>query len=358
MNDPFDNLNFTETLPTEPTATTKPKKPEVEQEMYYITRTPKELKEMNIPKPEYIIHPWLRAGEIVILSAPAGVGKTNLMLGVSKIVTDGGDMFSGRWRSPIAKTVLYVDGEMRLADMKNRMEPLNLSECFHLISLLDDEQPEELRFTNLAYSEHQKKLLGTVEEVGAELVILDNLNSLYNVDRPNSQESWGQMQTLLKELRRRDVSVVLVDHEGKGENAGSPRGTSAKTDIADVVISLKRPHNCDTSDGATFEVRFTKARGFWGDKAATFTASLQGNSWLAFEKSETDTDASIKELTERQKRKAAGLELYKQGKTQKEIVEALGVSQSTVSGWCQGWRNQHPEYQISREAEAGPSKED
>ena len=46
------------------------------------------------------------------------------------------------------------------------------------------------------------------------------------------------MQAWLLELRRRGMTVLLIHHAGK---SGDQRGTSAREDIMDTVISLRRP---------------------------------------------------------------------------------------------------------------------
>ena len=52
------------------------------------------------------------------------------------------------------------------------------------------------------------------------------------------------------------------------------RGTSAREDIMDTVISLRRPREYSMAEGARFEVHLTKARGILGDDAKPFEANL------------------------------------------------------------------------------------
>ena len=88
-----------------------------------------------------------------------------------------------------------------------------------------------------------------------------------------STDSSGDM---LEELRRRGITVLLIHHAGK---SGDQRGTSAREDIMDTVISLRRPREYSMAEGARFEVHLTKARGILGDDAKPFEANLvtEGN---------------------------------------------------------------------------------
>jgi hypothetical protein len=75
-------------------------------------------------------------------------------------------------------------------------------------------------------------------------------------------------------------SVLLVHHAGKG---GGQRGTSRKEDTLDSVISSSRPPGYWASEGARFELRFTKSRGFWGDDAEPFEVCFADRKWKTSE---------------------------------------------------------------------------
>ena len=79
------------------------------------------------------------------------------------------------------------------------------------------------------------------------------------------------MQARLLDLRRRGITVLLIHHAGK---SGDQRGTSAREDIMDTVISLRRPREYSMAEGARFEVHLTKARGIVGEEAKPFEANL------------------------------------------------------------------------------------
>jgi hypothetical protein len=118
-------------------------------------------------------------------------------------------------------------------------------------------------------------------------------------------------------LRQRAAgkSVLLIHHAGKG---GGQRGTSRKEDVLDSVISLKRPVDYDSSEGARFEVHYSKARGFWGEDAAPFEARLIDGQWHVGDVVADDSLDTIRALKEG-------------GASVREISNRLNIPRSTVS---------------------------
>jgi hypothetical protein len=66
-------------------------------------------------------------------------------------------------------------------------------------------------------------------------------------------------------------SVILDHHAGK---SGDQRGTSGREDNLDITIKLTHPAGYKPEDGCDFDVEFTKARGVFGDGAASFNFKI------------------------------------------------------------------------------------
>ena len=149
------------------------------------------------------------------------------------------------------------------------------------------------------------------------MVVLDNLSTLARHGRSNDEESWLPVQGWLLTLRRRGISALLIHHQGKN---GSQRGTSAKEDILDTVVSLQRPQDYNTEQGARFEVHLTKARGICGTEAKPFEAQLiaDGNrlSWATRDIEDSRMDCLKKLLAE--------------GFTLRDAAEEMGISKSAA----------------------------
>jgi len=74
--------------------------------------------------PERCRHlPWLPEGGNVMVYGPRGVGKTFFQLALAVALTTGRDLW--KWRCPAPVGVLYVDGEMQLDELRNRITALS-----------------------------------------------------------------------------------------------------------------------------------------------------------------------------------------------------------------------------------------
>lgn len=268
---------------------------------------------LELPPRELILAPWLASKGLAMIFAKTGVGKTQLGVELAYAVAGGFNVLG--WQAPKARRVLYVDGEMpaqamqeRLANVARRYDaappPENLS--FLSADLI------ELGIPDLATEEGQSALLAALGD--AEVIVLDNLSTLFRSGKENEAESWANVQPFLLELRRQGRAVVLIHHAGKG---GDQRGTSKRLDVLDTVIRLERPDDYDAGQGARFIVSFDKSRGFYGQDAEPFEAWLDGDHW----KRQSVRDAKDEEI----------LALLDEGLSQRKIAREIGLDVSNVS---------------------------
>jgi putative DNA primase/helicase len=275
--------------------------------------TSDEFTSMKLKPREYILEPVLRTRGLAMLSAFRGVGKTQVAIGIAHAVASGGQFLY--WSAPMPRHVLYVDGEMPGPDLQERLRMFFPITSGMLRILAMDEQDPDVGL-NLALHEHQDRLESILGPT--ELLILDNRSTLVSGGRENDAESWDTMQAWLLKMRRRGVSVLLVEHEGRG---GNPRGTSKREDVLDTLINLKRPEDYGVEDGARFQVHLGKARGVFGEAAKPFEARLEVREgrahWVVRAIQDLEVD-QVRNLT------AAGL-------TVREIAEETGLSKSKVN---------------------------
>ena len=147
---------------------------------------------------------------------------------------------------------------------------------------------------------------------GVELLVLDNLATLFGRQQENTAESWLPIQKWLLSLRRRGISVLIVHHAGKN---GEQRDSSSKEDILDCSIRLRRPDDYMPEDGARFIVELTKARGIRGPDAAPFEAVLS----TIDGKTEWTTKDMTKDLL------SDVVRLMKEGVSTRKAADELGV---------------------------------
>lgn len=279
-----------------------------------ITLTGAELLRREFPPREMVLAPFLPEKGLAMVFAERGIGKTWVGLNIGHAGAGAGSFL--RWRAPKPRRVVYIDGEMPAAILQERYGAIVASadfdapeENFRLVAA--DLQQDGL--PDLADPAAQRFYDGVIAD--ADLVIIDNLSTVCRALRENEADLWGPVQAWCLRQRAAGKSVLLVHHAGKG---GAQRGTSRKEDVLDSVVSLKRPIDYDASQGARFEVHFTKSRGFFGDDAAPFEARLLDGRWETGEIVQDDSVETIRALKDG-------------GATVREIAERIGIPRSTVS---------------------------
>ena len=274
----------------------------------------------EIAPKKFILSPWLPEQGLAMIYAPRGIGKTYVALSIAYAVATGGTIFS--WQAPEPKRVLYIDGEMPSRSMQERLAQISSSsekqilDSAHFKLITPDFQDSGIR--DIASAEGQADINEYIDDF--DLVVIDNLSTLARSGRENEAESWLPIQEWALFLRKMGKSVLFVHHAGKG---GQQRGTSRKEDVLDTVINLRRPQQYSPSDGARFEVHFEKARGFDGDDAKPFEATLTC--------SESKLAWNFRDIENRDYESA--IDMLNEGMTQTEIAKELDVNKSTISRW-------------------------
>jgi putative DNA primase/helicase len=210
---------------------------------------------IDLPPRKMLLSPILPEGSLAMLYAPRGIGKTMLSLSIGVAVASGGELL--RWSAPERKRVLYVDGEMPVVSLQERLRAISRG--------LSAEIPND-GFQILA-ADHIDAGLSLGSEAGQlsleplleniDLLILDNLSTLCTSGSESASDAWEPMQNWLLRLRRKGIAVSLVHHAGTN---GRQRGTSRREDALDTIIALRRPEDYLPEQGARFEVHFEKLR--------------------------------------------------------------------------------------------------
>jgi putative DNA primase/helicase len=276
-----------------------------------------ELLTLNIPERKRYME-WLPERGLVMGYGPRGAGKTMFMLGLAIGLTTG-QVFL-KW--PIAQTtaVLYVDGEMPLAELRERTVALAQHTIPQGLFFLTGELVYERLGTDLVLtSETARKAIAEILDTNPQIkvLILDNVSCLFTGISEDKKSDWEPVNAWLVRLRHRGITVVLVHHAGKG---GQQRGTSGREDSLDAVLSIEVPHDYRPEEGCHFHLRFTKSRSIKGDAVAPFDVRLaeidDGPTWTF-----RPLEESARERVE---------QMLHDGMTPGEIVAELGVTRSYV----------------------------
>ena len=275
-----------------------------------------EFLKLDIPPREKLLDPILPERSLAMLYAPRGIGKSWLGLSIGLAVASGSDLL--RWSAPRPRRVLYVDGEMPLVSLQERIRLLSAAyaisnDGFRLLAADNIDGG-----INLGAKEGQEALDPLLCQT--DLLILDNLSTLCANRSESASDAWTPIQEWLLKLRRAGVSVLFIHHAGTN---GRQRGTSRREDVLDTVIALRRPEDYLPEQGARFEIHFEKLRNrVDGDGAVPFEASIELSSGEGHEVISWSSHDLKPPLLEQ------AIELFKDGLTVREVASTLRISKS------------------------------
>lgn len=282
-----------------------------------------ELINAEIPERRLLL-PWLPEGGLAMVFGQRGLGKTFFGLSLAAAAAQGQPFMKWHMNEPTG--VLYIDGEMWLGDIRERIKRFAGRPLRAELQTLSHERffelfEKDLTITDSDVQEAMLEVLDASNDIN--LLVIDNLSSLSRIREDKSDDWRHVMLPFLIACRRRGVAVVMIHHAGKG---GDQRGTGAREDHLDTSIKLSLPDEADPSDGCHFRVDFTKNRGCFGKAIDPFTAKLEqmpygGMEWTIASIEQGDKDRLIRLITD------AGEEGISVGEAEKE----LGLPQYKIS---------------------------
>jgi hypothetical protein len=268
------------------------------------------------------VEPWLTEQSIGLISGWRGTGKTWLALSLLDAVTTGESF--GPWRVETSVPCLFLDGEMPVGDIQERLNSLDPDP--HRICPLyvySDCYANQLGLprAHLAYDNWRQTIKRVLTTRGVKLWVIDNLASLASGLDESSKRDFDPINQFLLELRFQGISTIMLHHMNK---EGGQRGTSAREDNIDFSISLKTPTDYTPEDGCRFILHFTKSR------VRTKDLSLVAD--VEFRLTEDEIGRAFWLYGNvKQQRKREVLRLFDQGMDAKAICETVDLSKGYVS---------------------------
>lgn len=199
---------------------------------------------MDIPRPKLLMKPWLREGETTLIYASPGVGKSLLaqMIAISLGSTEYNEESCeiGEWQPKQQTGVLYIDGEMGLHEMRQRIKAFEEMgdgrqvEYVNQMQLMDQHEFELLLSSKKGINLIKKILK---ENPHIKVVVVDTISTLFNLESENDADSIrDKMDPFIKQMRSMGIAQIILDHSNK---MGGLRGSSAKSSLAHNILNLK-----------------------------------------------------------------------------------------------------------------------
>ncbi len=160
---------------------------------------------INMPPREMLLGPILPERSLAMLYASRGIGKTLLALSIGLAVASGTPLL--RWCAPRQRRVLYVDGEMPLVSLQERLRAISAglgaiipNDGFRVLAADNTENG-----LSIGSEEGQRAIDRLLS--GVDLVIFDNLSTLCTNGSESASDAWVPMQSWLLKLRRQGIAV-------------------------------------------------------------------------------------------------------------------------------------------------------
>jgi hypothetical protein len=294
---------------------------------------------------KYLLSPWLREHESCMVYSDTGVGKSMFALSAALAVAGGGEFLGWKPDQKAAGApwkVLYVDGEMHIADIQEHARLL-----LSAVPNIDrDRARENLRFIARQHQDSGEMFPSITEEAGSQfilqrvknikldLVVLDNFSTLGEVEDENAASSFNRLQAFPLQLKTQGVATMLVHHSGKPQGSKVPvsfRGSSKLAATFETIIQLERTQKTFETEqsGAQFAVRWDKVRAGGPTREVRMVAARlvtaatkfgeKGVAW-EYETAEAPRLLDIKEML-----------LKNAFRTQAEMAEYYGISATQVA---------------------------
>jgi len=278
--------------------------------------------ELDLPKRQEYLSPWIKEGSINLISGWRGAGKTWFAMGILDAISKGESF--GPWQCKESVPCLLLDGEMPREDIIERSNDLRITSARKNPFLIySDAHANRLGLprAHLANDKWRQDMKQFLITRNIKLWVTDNLSSLASGLDENTKKDWDPINSWLLELRFAGISTIMLHHTGKD---GNQRGISSREDNIDTSIILKAPRGYTPEDGARFIVHFTKSRVKMSDlhlvADSEFKLIYDENKNLVW--SYGNVKAEIKNEI---------LILLDQGLSQTDVKDTLEIHKATVS---------------------------
>ena len=319
----------------------------------------------DYPKPEPLIDGLLHSGTQTILYGRSGSGKSYITQKLMLHLAMGMDF--AYYKVPKACKILYVDGEMLPSALQSRylkMKPklsnlddwvLGLRNLHYVSRFIQPEfkelnmetgqyeviQYREMMLRTLDDKENMQQLMNTIEVNEYEVVVMDNIFTLFAFEDFSSPTEWLiHVQPFLNWCRQRNITVWIVDHARKTSGVGGNSalyGTMVKQVTLDLLINVEsEKKEIDYDDDTDIEFGFK-----WTFEKARHLSALEQEE-VEFELRNGDI-AVIENPYKKQM--ALAKKYYEEGMPLRKIQETLldeinyNVSHSKIDRWAkkEGW---------------------
>jgi len=299
------------------------------------------LEAANQPELKQLFGAFWHLGEVAILFADTGVGKSILAVQLAHSISAGLSHCCGMTNEAGQQTVLYYDFELsdrmfhqRYTDLETR-ETHRFSDRFFRVLIVSNgiETPETF----------EKQLFQAIEndvsETGATVLIVDNITALTMKTASDADTALLLMKQLKRFQMEKGLSILVLAHTTKIPS-GLPiqvnhmGGSKHLSNFADSVFTIGR---CVDNESQRYlkQLKVRNAEMAYGQQQVLLLEKSKHIDFLGFNFLEfaNERDLLAEPEMDELKREVTlqALALHKQNLSTRQISEQLGIPKSTVA---------------------------
>lgn len=290
-----------------------------------------------IPIPKMLFDEFWHEGELCVLYADTGVGKSILGVQIGISIATGIQIPGFALEAPV-QPVYYFDFELSGKQFQQRyskdfQDNYVFPDNFYRGEMTPDEIPAAEKFETFLISCFEKAITKT----GAKILIIDNLTRLTIGDTDHAKDAKPLMESLMRLKMKYNVSILAIEHnrkrdETKGISLNDLQGSAMKARFFDSAFTVGRSAQDPNLRYLMQKKERAKERKFDANNVAVCRIVKPGNFTLfKFIKLSREID-HLTQLSNSntEKRLALALELRGTGIPNTQIAKQLGVTETAV----------------------------
>lgn len=292
------------------------------------------------PIPNSLIDSLWGEGELCILFADSGLGKTILSTQAGDSISTGKPM-PGFKKTAEAQKVVCFDLELTKKQFEKRYSRdyanhYLFSPNFYRVEINPDAFPPE----GMSFQEYlNTSLEQVIRETGAKVIIVDNLTYLRD-DTERAKDALPLMKQLKQLKSRYGLSILALAHTPKRDNtrpisSNDLAGSRNLYNFVDSCFAI----GASEKDSTIRYIKQLKPRStelMYGTDNVIVCQITKPDNFLKFEFIGYGQEAEhLKQLSneDRQGRERKAIELHEKGVSNREIARQMGVSEGAVRKW-------------------------
>lgn len=244
-----------------------------------------------VPDTDWLVEDLLVAGEVAVLAADSGVGKSMIMMSLAIAIARGDEKWMGLAIKKHGKSMV-VDEEQSAQLGMQRWAALASHEGGPIHAVLPKDVRDNIDYiwyagVDLVNDAH--KLLEDALEVEPVLIVIDSQSRVaLGVEENDNTEMSSLYRRALVPLARETGAAVVVIHHTASDNAGKPRGATAIKAAADQVISVIAAEDKAKNKTGTLNIFPSKPRRLTARLQVRMVGDIEKDGWLRVESAEEE----------------------------------------------------------------------